>query len=137
MKKNLLAFLFLIPTFCMAQLAVPELWVTRIHDDANTLSPSFASQLNAELQAYEDSTSNQIAIMIVPSLEGEILEEYTLRVAESLKAGQKDKDNGVLIFVAVNDRKARIEVGEGLEGVLTDATCNQIIRNEMAPYFRQ
>jgi uncharacterized protein len=75
--------------------------------------------------------------LIVPSLEGEAMEDYTLRVAEKWKLGQAKNDNGVLLFIAINDRKARIEVGEGLEGPLPDAICNQIIRNELAPYFRQ
>ncbi len=137
MKKQFLLFLFLIPVLSHAQLAVPELWGTRVHDEAKVLSQEFVVRLEQVLKQHEDSTSNQIAILIVPSLEGEILEEYTLKVSETWKLGQADKDNGALLFIAVRDRKARIEVGQGLEGVLPDAICNQIIRNEMAPYFRQ
>ena len=121
----------------LAQKAVPGLWGMRVHDEAKVLSASGAEQLEARLKAYEDSTSNQIAILIVPSLDGEVLEEYSLRVAEKWKLGQKDKDNGVLLLVAVEDRKMRIEVGQGLEGVLTDALSNRIIRNEIAPEFRR
>jgi uncharacterized protein len=137
MKKLLLVLIFLTPCLVFGQLKVPELWGTRVHDEAKVLSQGFAAQLEQILKQHEDSTSNQIAVLIVPSLEGEILEEYTLRVSEKWKLGQADKDNGALLFIAINDRKARIEVGQGLEGVLTDAICNQIIRNELAPYFRQ
>jgi uncharacterized protein len=89
------------------------------------------------LAQYEDSTSNQIAILIISTLDNEVLEEYSLRVAETWKLGQKDKDNGILLLIAVDDHKMRIEVGKGLEGVLTDALSNRIIRNEMAPAFRR
>jgi uncharacterized protein len=137
MKKLFLITCILFPFFTFGQLAVPELWGTRVHDEAKVLSPGFVSQLEQLLKAHEDSTSNQIAVLIVPSLNGEVLEEYTLRVSEAWKLGQGEKDNGVLLFIAISDRKARIEVGEGLEGPLPDAICNQIIRNELAPYFRQ
>lgn len=137
MKKFIFAIIFFIPFIVQAQLAIPELWGTRVHDEAKVLSGPFVSQLEQILKTHEDSTSNQIAVLIVPSLEGEIMEEYTFRVAEKWKLGQEKTDNGVLLFIAINDRKARIEVGEGLEGPLPDAICNQIIRNELAPYFRQ
>lgn len=136
--KTRISFLFvLLPFLTFGQLAVPELWGTRVHDEAKVLSAAFISQLEQLLKAHEDSTSNQIALLIVPSLEGEVLEEYTLRVAEAWKLGTEKNDNGVLLFIAISDRKARIEVGEGLEGPLPDAVCNQIIRSELAPYFRQ
>jgi len=120
-----------------SQKAVPELWGIRVHDDAHALKQETVDQLEKELKTYEDSTSNQIAILIVQSLEGDVLEEYTLRVAEKWKLGTKNKDNGVLLLVAVDDHKMRIEVGQGLEGVLTDAQSSRIIRNEIAPEFRR
>lgn len=120
-----------------SQKAVPELWGIRVHDDAHVLKQETVDQLEKELKAYEDSTSNQIAILIVQSLDGDVLEEYSLRVAEKWKLGTKSKDNGVLLFVAVDEHKMRIEVGQGLEGVLTDAQSNRIIRNEIAPEFRR
>lgn len=123
--------------FSHAQKAVPELWGMRVHDDAKVMSVSAVEQLESLLKVYEDSTSNQIAVLIIPSLDGEVLEEYSLRVAEKWKLGQKEKDNGVLLLIAIEDRKMRIEVGEGLEGVLTDALSNRIIRNEIAPEFRR
>jgi len=119
------------------QKAVPELWGIRVHDDAHSLKQETVDELEKELRAYEDSTSNQIALLIVQALDGEVLEEYALKVAEKWKLGTKNKDNGVLLLIAVDDHKMRIEVGQGLEGVLTDAECSRIIRNEMAPEFRR
>jgi uncharacterized protein len=75
-------------------------------------------------------------VLTVPSLEGESLEEYSLKVAETWKLGQKGKDNGLLLLVSSGDRKVRIEVGRGLEGDLTDLTCGLIIRHEIVPRFR-
>ena len=116
---------------------MPELWGIRVHDDAHALKQETVDQLEKELKTYEDSTSNQVAILIVQSLDGDVLEEYSLRVAEKWKLGTKNKDNGVLLLVAVDDHKMRIEVGQGLEGVLTDAQSSRIIRNEIAPEFRR
>ena len=120
-----------------AQRAVPELWGLHVHDEAHVLSPQTIDQLERQLDVYEDSTSNQLAILIIKSLDGDVLEQYSLRVAEAWRLGQSDKDNGALLLIAVDDRKMRIEVGQGLEGVLTDAVCSRIIRNEIAPAFRQ
>ena len=130
----LCSFLF---TKSFAQKAVPELWGQRVHDEAHVLQQSTVDQLERSLKAYQDSTSNQIAVLIVQSLDGDVLEQYSLRVAEKWKLGQKDKDNGALLLVAVDDHKMRIEVGQGLEGILTDALSNRIIRNEIAPAFRR
>ena len=121
----------------LAQKAVPELWGIRVHDDAHALKQETVDQLEKELKTYEDSTSNQIAILIVQSLDGDVLEEYSLHVAEKWKLGTKNKDNGALLLIAVDDHKMRIEVGQGLESVLTDAQSNRIIRNEIAPEFRR
>jgi uncharacterized protein len=131
-----LLLLFFIPD-ASAQKEVPELWNLRVHDDAKVLKHETIESLENELKAFEDSTSNQIAILTVASLDGDVIEEYSMHVVEKWKLGTKKNDNGVLILVAVDDHKMRIEVGQGLEGVLTDALCNRIIRNEMAPAFRQ
>ena len=127
----------LIATSTVAQKQIPELWGLHVHDDANVLSQEAADKLENLLITYEDSTSNQIAILIIPSLDGDVLENYSLRVAERWKLGNETKDNGALLLIAVNDHKMRIETGYGLEGVLTDAVCSRIIRNEIAPKFRQ
>src|SRR5688500_2615874 len=137
MNKILIILLLIAPFWSNAQPAISELWGTRIHDEANILSPGFASELEQILKRHEDSTSNQFAILIIPTLGDVPMEDYTFRVAEAWKLGQAETDNGILLFVAVQDRKVRIEVGEGLEGVVPDAIANQIIRNEIAPNFRQ
>ncbi len=133
-----LTYLFLlISTLSFAQKQVPELWGQRVHDEAHVLKPETIDLLERQLKIHEDSTSNQIAVLIIQSLDGDILEEYSIRVVEKWKLGKKEKDNGVLLLIAVDDHKMRIEVGEGLEGVLTDAVSNRIIRNEIAPEFRR
>lgn len=139
MKKfYFLAWLLCLSVLLQAQpRPVPELWGMRVHDEARVLSQQVVQQLETQLKQHEDSTSNQIAILIIPSLNGEVLEEYALRVADYWKLGQQDKDNGVLLLIAIEDRAVRIEVGHGLEGVLPDAICNRIIRNEIIPNFRR
>jgi uncharacterized protein len=138
--RNLLSvfiFFLLISLSATAQKAVPELWGLHVHDDAGVLSQQTEDALEQRLKQYEDSTSNQIAILILSSLDGEPIEEYSLKVAEKWKLGQKGKDNGVLLLVAVQDHKMRIETGRGVEGTLTDAVSSRIIRNELAPNFRK
>jgi uncharacterized protein len=131
--------LFLLIAFSgFAQRAVPPLDNRRVHDEANVLSSNTIEQLEVQLKQHEDSTSNQIAILIINSLEGDVLEEYSIKVAhDNWKLGQSKNDNGVLLLIVTDDRKMRIEVGYGLEGVLPDVICNRIIRNEMAPNFRR
>lgn len=109
----------------------------RVVDTAGLLSPETAAELEALLKQHEAETSNQVVVLTVPSLEGEVLEEYSLKAAETWKLGQAGKDNGVLLLIAKNDRKLRIEVGYGLEGDLTDALCNRIIELEITPRFKQ
>ena len=132
-------FLFFLFAFNLtfAQKVIPELWGQRIHDEAKVLQASTIDNLEKELKTFEDFTSNQIAVLIISSLEGEVMEEYSLKVAEKWRLGTKLKDNGVLFIVAVDDHEMRIEVGQGLQGKLTDALCSRIIRNEVAPAFRR
>ncbi|MEO7987962.1 MAG: TPM domain-containing protein [Chryseolinea sp.] len=132
-----LIFFLAITITAQAQVALPEHGGQWVHDQANVLSASTKSEIESILKAERDSTSNQIAVLIVPSLEGESMEDFSLRVAEKWQIGQKKKDNGVLMLISINDKKMRIETGYGLEGVLTDALSSRINRNEMAPYFRQ
>ncbi len=116
-------------------LDVPPL-IGRIVDNAHLLAPDAIASLTEALAAHEARTGNQVAVLTLPSLEGEPLEEFSHRVATTWKLGRKGTDNGVLILVAPNDRKVRIEVGYGLEGTLTDVKSSRIIREEMAPRFR-
>jgi uncharacterized protein len=121
----------------LAQNKIPELWNHRVHDEAKVLSQQTIDNLEHKLKVFEDSTTNQMGILIISSLNGEIIEQYALRAAKEWKLGQADKDNGIVMVVAVDDHKMRIETGHGLEGALPDAISNRIIRNEMAPRFRR
>ncbi len=132
---TLFCFSLLIPT--LAQPKIPAHGGIWVHDDAGVMSASAKAQLEAMLQAHRDSTSSQIAVLIVPSLEGGDIDGYAVEVFKEWKLGQAKKDNGVLFLVAMQERQMRIEVGYGLEGVLTDAMSSRINRNEVAPYFRE
>jgi uncharacterized protein len=114
---------------------IPKL-VGRVNDYAHVLTPEQISSLTKTLKDEEDTSSNQIVILTVESLNGDSIEGFSYQVARDWKLGQHGKDNGVLIIAAVKDHKLRIEVGKGLEGALTDAISSQIIRNEIAPKFR-
>lgn len=116
-------------------LDVPPL-TGRVMDLAHVLPASAVESMSARLAAHETATSNQVAVLIVPSLEGDTLEEFSHRVATTWKLGQKGTDNGVLFLVAIQERKIRIEVGYGLEGTLTDARSARIIRQDIVPRFR-
>jgi uncharacterized protein len=108
----------------------------RVNDTAHILSDKTIYALEDLLKAHEDSTSNQVVVLTIPSLQGEPLEEYSIKVVDTWKLGHKDQDNGVLLLIVRDDRKVRIEVGNGLEGDLPDITCGHIIRNEIVPRFR-
>lgn len=120
----------------VAQRAIPPHGGIWVHDDANILSPAGKAGLEALLKAERDSTSNQIAVLLISSLEGDDIDDYANRVFHEWKLGDEKKDNGVLFLIALQDRKMKIEVGYGLEGALTDALSSRINRNEVAPYFR-
>lgn len=108
----------------------------RVTDDAEILSPAARQRINAKLQAHEEETSNQVAVLTVLSLEGDSIEDFATRVFEAWQLGQAGEDNGLLMIVAPRDRRMRIEVGYGLEGTLTDLEAGRIIRNVMAPRFK-
>jgi uncharacterized protein len=101
------------------------------------VSKDVAERLDAKLRAFDEQTSNQIVVAVFPELPSPSLEDFTVRTAQSWRVGRKKLSNGVVLFVFIKDRKMRIEVGYGLEGALPDATANQIIRDVMAPRFRQ
>lgn len=108
-----------------------------IVDTTNTLTQEQKNTLADSIANVKKETSNQIAILMVPSLNNDSLEDYSIRVAREWAIGDKAKDNGVLLLIIKDDRKIRIEVGYGLEGALTDARSSQIIRNVITPDFRQ
>jgi uncharacterized protein len=112
----------------------PARYVT---DRADVLGPGGAEALNAKLEQFERDTSNQVLVWIDRKLpEGFTLEDFTVRAGQKWGAGQKQEDNGAILFVFVDDRKMRIEVGYGLEGVLPDVTAKRILDEEIAPRFR-
>lgn len=115
---------------------VPAL-VTRVSDLAQLLPEQREAALEARLSAFERETSHQIAILTVPSLDEEPIEDFSVRVFDGWRLGRADADNGVLIVVAPNERRARIEVGYGLEGALPDVVAGRIVQERMVPHFRE
>ena len=114
---------------------VPDL-IGRVNDYAELLTNTQENRLEITLSNFEQNTSHQIVILTIESTEDYSIEEYANTVFNTWQLGQKENDNGVLILIAPGDRKMRIEVGYGLEGLLTDTKCGLIIRNEIAPYFK-
>jgi uncharacterized protein len=108
----------------------------RINDYAGLLPAAKAQDLEARLARFETETGHQIALLTIPSLGGDSLEEFSIRVAESWKIGRKGFDNGAILVIVPNEKKLRIEVGYGLEGVLPDAIASRIIREVIVPQFR-
>jgi uncharacterized protein len=119
-----------------SQQPIPPL-SAHVTDLTATLSASERQALEAKLADWESKTTNQLAVLIVPTTKPETIEEYSIRVAEAWKLGQKGKDNGVLFLIAKNDKQMRIEVGYGLEGELTDVASRRIIGDTVAPFFSQ
>src|SRR5262252_2032133 len=120
-----------------AALPIPPAPDHRINDYAGVLSAAERTRLEDLLRARERESSNQIVVAIFRSLEGESLEDYSIRLAQAWRIGQKGLDNGVIFLVFIDDRKMRLEVGYGLESTLTDATASQILRQTVAPRFRE
>jgi uncharacterized protein len=108
-----------------------------IVDQTNTLTPEQKSQLAGMIAAERSASGNQIGILMIPSLQSDVLEEYSLKVARAWGIGTKERNSGVLLFISKNDRKIRIEVGYGLEGALPDIRAGQIIRDRIAPLFQK
>jgi uncharacterized protein len=108
----------------------------RVNDYAGVIGQEQARSLEARLEQFEQETGHQVAVLTIPTLDGEDIEGFGIRVAESWKIGQKGFDNGVILIVAVKDRRLRLEVGYGLEGVLPDAVAFRIISDYIVPRFR-
>ncbi len=108
----------------------------RVNDNAGMLSPGVVRQLERQLQDFEQRDSTQIVVLTVAALEGAALEDFSMRVAERWKIGQKGLDNGAILLISKTDRQVRIEVGYGLEGRLTDLQAGRIIREVIVPEFR-
>lgn len=135
MKFFVLSLILLLP--CMASaVEVPKLQ-GRVNDYAGLISAQAVQEADRRLAELERSDSTQVVVLTVPSLEGESIEGFSIRVAESWRIGQKGLDNGAILIIAKQERKIRIEVGRGLEGKLTDLQSGRIIRDEIAPRLRQ
>ena len=138
MKKKFIFFViiaFALAVFPAFAVDVPFL-TGRVTDNAQILSDETRKAVTANLKAHEEKTTNQIAVLTVPTLDGVSIEEYAVTVFNTWKLGQKGKDNGILLIVAPKDRKLRIEVGYGLEGTMTDGIAGSIIRNAITPFFK-
>ena len=127
-------FLFLLPLPLLA-LDPPQL-TARVNDTASLLSAQARSALEQKLKAFEASTSNQVAVLTIASLQGDDIDLFASHVFDQWKLGQKGKDNGILLVIAQAERKVRIEVGMGLQGVLPDITAGKIIRDVMRPHLK-
>lgn len=118
------------------QIAVPDL-SRRVTDLTATLSPTQMEALERKLAAFEAEKGSQIAVLLVPTTLSEDLAQFGIRVAEAWKIGRQNVDDGVILIVAKNDRKLRLEVGYGLEGVIPDAVAKRIIEETITPYFKR
>lgn len=132
----LAAALLAAPSLATADVAVPALRA-RVTDLTATLDVEQKSTLEKTLAAFEAKKGAQIAVLMVPTTEPETVEQYAVRVEEVWKLGRKGVDDVVLLVIAKNDRKLRIEVGYGLEGALTDAVAKRIIADDIVPRFKQ
>jgi uncharacterized protein len=119
-----------------AAIAVPPL-KSRVTDLTGTLNGQQRSALEQTLAEFEARKGSQVAVLLVPTTQPESIEQYSVRVEEAWKLGRKGVDDSVLLVVAKDDRKVRLEVGYGLEGVLPDAAANRIIREDILPRFKQ
>ncbi|WP_337864522.1 TPM domain-containing protein [Ignavibacterium sp.] len=134
MKKLYLVFiLFTVQTVAQIEIPAIKMWAT---DLTNTLTNSELDDLNYRLKTYEDSSSNQLVTLMISTLGGYPIEEVANEIFTKNKIGTKKNDNGVFLLIAKNDRKLRMEVGYGLEGVLPDALCSSIIRNVIVPRLK-
>ncbi len=141
MKLFLTAIFFLFSFCALAQIetAIPKKPSPPrlVNDFTNTLTPAQVQALENKLVAYDDSTSSQVAVVIVSSLQGYDIAEYALALGRAWQVGGKEFSNGVIVVVAMEDRKSRIEVGYGLEGAIPDITAKSIIDNSITPHFKE
>lgn len=138
LQQVMLLFILITVAFsAQAELvAIPPL-TNQITDLTQTLTAEQSAQLSEKLATFEGQKGSQIAVLIVPSTQPEDIAQYSIRVVEAWKIGREKQDDGVLILVAKNDKKMRIEVGYGLEGAIPDLIAKQIISEVMSPSFKQ
>lgn len=136
--KQFFKFVFaLLLTGSPLQAEIPNKSVGTVHDFANILDLQTESELNSLIAQVEQKTSAEIAVVTIPSLEGMTVEEYAVKLFKQWGIGKKEKNNGVLVLVVPNERKMRIEVGYGLEPILPDGLCGEIIREQFVPAFKE
>ncbi|MEE9310594.1 MAG: YgcG family protein [Cocleimonas sp.] len=135
-KLLLITLLFCISFTAYAEVAVPAL-KARVTDLSNTLTAEQITHLEQSLTALESTEGSQVAVLIVPTTSPEAIETFSLRVVDKWKLGREKIDDGVLLIIAKNDRKMRIEVGYGLEGAISDSSAGRIIKEYITPEFRQ
>jgi uncharacterized protein len=130
--------LLLLAILCVNAAVAAELpaLTGRVVDAANVIDATTREEITRKLEAFEAKSSDQVVVVTVPDLDGEAIEPYSNRLYRSWALGQQQENNGVLLVVAPNDRKVRIEVGYGLEGTLTDLLSKLIIENAIIPGFR-
>lgn len=136
MKRLLSALLFIVTGFSALAQDFPAKPTKLVNDYTNTLSAAQLAQLEQKLVAFDDSSSTQIAIAVLKSVGDYDINEYTLELGRKWGVGQAGKNNGIMIVVAVGDRKISIQTGYGLEGVLPDIYAKRIIENEIKPHFK-
>ncbi|MBX7182755.1 MAG: TPM domain-containing protein [Bacteroidia bacterium] len=137
MKGFLSFLLFFITWINLSAQNFPEKEKKLVYDLAGVLDNNQLSSLETKLRYYNDSTSTNISIVIIPGLEGYEIADYANQLARKWGVGQKGKNNGILLLAAINDRKFRIEVGYGLEPVITDAISKRIITEIIKPNFKE
>lgn len=134
MKLYFLVFiLFISSAFSQPEIPKLKMWAT---DLTGTLSQTELQSLNARLKSFQDTTSNQIVVLMIPSLENYPIEMLAEETATKNRIGTEKNDNGILLLIAKNDKELRLEVGYGLEGAFPDAIASSIIRNVIRPRFR-
>jgi len=137
LPRAFLAAVLLLTAFVAAgEVPVPPL-KARVTDLTSTLSADQARTLEQKLAALEARKGSQVAVLLVSTTQPETVEQYAIRVFDQWKLGRRDVDDGVLLLIAKNDRKLRIEVGRGLEGAIPDAYAKRIIDEEITPRFKQ
>ena len=130
-----LAIVFAFAGAALAAPTFPQL-TGRVVDDAHILSPEVQAQLTQKLADLEQRTSRQLVVVTLPSLQGYEIEDYGYQLGRAWGIGQRGANNGVILLVAPNEKRVRIEVGYGLESIMTDALSNRIIQQQILPHFR-
>jgi uncharacterized protein len=137
MKKLIILFVLTLIAYLGFAQDFPAKSNKLVNDYTNTLSPEQLSQLEKKLVTFDDTTSNQVAVVIVKSVGDYDINEYALELGRKWGVGGKSKNNGVILLVAIGDRKLSIQTGYGLEGALPDIYTKRIIENDIKPFFKE